>query len=267
VKSRFNGLIILLLIIGGGFIGYGLFVILSYQEIEPITVTEYNISEFPEWRDIPRNYTESDFVPNQGSRSEIIQDLRLNFRTMDVFAVNNPIHVSVNLKVKDPQLTNYIGKVILLLISPKQDFTDLGDANIEDFLIKYEKQYAILIKNSTDTYGVDYKIKFYNTQDVKWLLVILDNNNKVLNRVISEDLISISPYGDYLQTEISRLNIKQIKQANVIVEKQNKTNSILEGLELIIVGWIPLEFAFDELRNNRSENNNMHRKWHMPFYD
>lgn len=256
-----NKFLISLVIVGILLLIQGINVITHIEKIEPVDISKYKIPTYPEWRIFPVNYTESDIVLDQGSEPKIIKNISITFKTLEIFAVNNPISVSVNVQVSNPEFVNSIGRVIFMTTSPKIDYSGLGNANLDDFLSRNEPKYVDLYSNGSDTYGTDaygkdgYSITFYYTQDVGYILLILDKDNQhILGRIVNQNTIfSVSPYSDYLQTVVSKLDAEQIRQTNTVVENQQESNKIVEGLEWIIIGIIPIEFVITILISRKDK--------------
>lgn len=246
---RNRKILVIIALAGIGLMLKGTIVILfPTNEVTPIDIEKYGISQFPEQQTIPRNYTESDFVPSKGSTPSVIKQLSITFTTMDLFAVNNPVHIAVNLKVKDPEIVNGIEKIIFMPTSPKNDYSDLGRANLDEFEIKNHDRLVELINNGTDTFHQEFDVKFYYQQDVGFILLVAGKGNYFERHVNPNTIFSVSPYTELIQTEVNRLTIAQIKQSNNVIKTQNQSNAVIEGLEWILLGWLPFEFGINRYR-------------------
>lgn len=220
--------------------GIGVFKMLpTHSEVPEVDITKYNVSSEPTTQTATFSFDENDFKENDKPETNV-KDFQISFTTLDVFSVNNPIKVNAILKPNDPAR---IESVYLQIISISE-FDHVKRYQIEDYIKEYEKKLISLsLANNSDTFSGDSEALYSYQGETTFLLIIKtkDGNFEVIARDLP--LITIYPYSEKLQTDLNRLTIAQIDQNNRAIQSQNRSNSVIEGLTWILLGWLPVDLA------------------------
>lgn len=259
VQLRKSGLL-LLLIVGGVGLSYGTFLIISSEIRSILYSNEYNVSFYQQPQYIPFNFTPLELQPANGTQTNI-ENFTITFTSMDVYAVDNPLTVSMNLRVKNPEI---IHDVKLLLEPTIDDYSTLNSNNIKQFIDTRERfgQAIDLPHNGTYTFGKDQTFVFRQPMDVSFLIlihVVKDNHDMGYEKFRSNrTLISVLPY-------IYELQALSEENAQIQLLETNNTNNIVQGLTWIMVGVIPLGSAIQIIRGNQEKAERHRRDLHDGF--
>lgn len=219
--------------------GIGVFKMLPTQtEIPELDITKYNVSSEPTLQTATFTFDENDFKEKDKPNTNV-KDFQISFTTLDVFSVNNPIKVNAVLKPNEPSKIEFAYLQIISL----SEFDHVKRYQIQDYIKEYNKKLVALNLDKTDTFSGN-SDTFYSYQgETTFLLIIKTKDGNF--EVIAKDfpLITIYPYSEKLQTDLNRLTIAQIDQNNRAIQSQNRSNSVIEGLTWILLGWLPVDLA------------------------
>jgi len=219
--------------------GIGVFKMISTQTDVPVVdIAKYNVSPEPIPQTATFTFDENDFKENDKSETNV-KDFQISFTTLDVFSVNNPIKINAILKPNNP---NKIESIYLQIIS-LAEIDHVARYQIQDYVKEYEKKLIALHSDIPDTFSGSSDTLYSYQGETTFLLIIKakDGNFEVIARDFP--LITIYPYSEKLQTDLNRLTIAQIDQNNRAIQAQNRSNSIIEGLTWILLGWLPVDLA------------------------
>jgi hypothetical protein len=243
-KGKKIAITIPLLVLGGVFLAQGIPKIIFAEGTQSIDVSNLGVSAEPTPQITQRGYTYNVMVtfPNGTQRPASVSHLSIIFKTMDTYAVGNPVQISAKAEVRNP---DNIDALAVVLTEPNYDYSWVDASNVGEFVDETASSgnFIELFRNSTTTFGVEGEAIFPSEREVAIFLIVKAKDSLEKYERFKDAVLTIYPASEKLQTEVNRLTVAQIKQSIEDTTAQQRSNNIIEGLTWIFLAWIPLELT------------------------